>query len=110
MQINSFDCLCKWIMCWSFLKISDKDICFTANIEVSPDKSDPTAAQEETETVFSKHSDDDGDGDGVPEPPSKIFRPVQPVSPPELKIEDSRTMLDVDGVLTLKSNVCCKSN
>jgi len=74
---------------------------------VNPDRSGLAAAQEEeTEAVSSTHSEADDDI-VYPETPS-VIRPIRPVSPPEPIIEECRTVRDIDDLLVLKSNVCCK--
>ncbi|KAF6035433.1 hypothetical protein EB796_006267 [Bugula neritina] len=67
-----------------------------SKIEVNPYRSGLAATQEETEAV-STH----------PETPS-VMIPIRPVLPPSSRIEDYRTILDIDNLLVLKSNVCCK--
>jgi len=77
---------------------------------VNPERSGLAAAQEEkTETVSSTHSKaNEENDDEYPESPRKILRPCRPVSPPEPRIEECRTVWDIDDLLVLKSNVCCK--
>jgi len=76
---------------------------------VNPDRSGLAAVQEEeTEAVSSTPSEADEDDDIVyPETPI-VMRPIRPVLPPEYRIEEHMTRLDVDNLLVLKSNVCCK--
>ncbi|KAF6023888.1 hypothetical protein EB796_017797 [Bugula neritina] len=75
-------------------------------IKVNPDRSGLAAAQEEeTEAVSSTHSEADDDDIVYPETPS-VIRPIRPVLPPEYRIEEHMTRLDVDNLLVLKSNVC----
>jgi len=76
-----------------------------ANIEVNPDRSGYAAAQEEeTEAVSSTHSEADDD---VVYPPI-VMRPIRPVLPQGAGIEERWNILDVENLLVLKSNVCCK--
>jgi len=80
-------------------------MCVTANIEANPDESSLAAAQgEETEAVSSTHSEADDD---IVNPPI-VMRPIRPVLPQGAGIEERWTILDVDNLLVLKSNVCCK--
>jgi len=77
---------------------------------VNLDRSGLAAAQEEeTEAVSSTPSEADDDDIVYPETPS-VIRPIRPVFPPEYRIEEHMTILDVDNLLVLKSNVCCKYN
>jgi len=65
------------------------------------------AAQgEETEAVSSTHSEADDDI-VYPETPI-VIRPIRPVLPSVPGIEERWTILDVENLLVLKSNVCCK--
>ncbi|KAF6036895.1 hypothetical protein EB796_004798 [Bugula neritina] len=76
-----------------------------ANIEMNPERSGLAAAQEEeTEAVSSTPSEADDDI-VYPETPI-VIRPTRPVLPPEYRIEEHMTRLDVDNLLVLKSNVC----
>jgi len=85
------------------------DISVAANIEVNPNGSGLAAAQEEeTEAVSSTHSEADDDI-VYPETPS-VIRPIRPVFLPEYRIEEHMKKLDVENLLVLKSNVCCKYN
>jgi len=62
---------------------------------VNPDRSGLAAAQgEETEAVSSTHSEADDDII-YPETPS-VIRPIRPVFPPEYRIEEHMTRLDVE--------------
>ncbi|KAF6030008.1 hypothetical protein EB796_011687 [Bugula neritina] len=89
------------------LKAEFKYVCFfPANIEENPERSGLAAAQEEeTEAVSSTHSEADDDDIVYPETPI-VIRPTRPVLPPEYRIEEHMTRLDVDNLLVLKSNVC----
>ncbi|KAF6033845.1 hypothetical protein EB796_007847 [Bugula neritina] len=78
-------------------------MCVTANIEANPDESSLAAAQgEETEAVSFTHSKDDDD---IVYPPI-VMRPIRPVLPPGAGIEECWTILDVENLLVLKSNIC----
>jgi len=69
---------------------------------MNPDRSGLAAAQgEETEAVSSTHSEADDDIE-YPESPI-VIRPIRPVLPPEYM-----TRLDIDNLLVLKNNICCK--
>jgi len=84
-------------------------MCVAADIEVNSDRSDLAASQgEETKAVSSTPFEADDDI-VYPETPS-VIRPIRPVFLPEYRIEEYMTRLDVDNLLVLKSNVCCKYN
>jgi len=97
--------LCYKSECLDLSGFPDYQMCVTANIEVNPDESSLAAVQgEETEVVSSTHSEADDDSVHPP----IVMRPIRPVLPPSAGIEERWTILDVDNLLVLKSNVCCK--